>query len=170
MNRNIFKSSKELPFHISVGVVLTNADGLVCCHFYKKDDLPIESEGKGDLHILMRETIEPNETLEHAVVRGLREEFGAEGELKAYIGCIKSTFPLRVSKVLVEKTTLYFHVEMRSFHPEIREKDEVESKSTIQWIEPKTLQDLFIEQGRKYDRSDLDESKIIENYIQYVRN
>lgn len=37
-------------------------------------------------------------------------------------------------------------------------------------IEPKVLRDLFIEQGKKYDRSDLDESKVIENYIQYVRN
>ena len=169
MNKNIFQASKEFPFHISIGVVLTNKDGLICCHFYKKSDLPIESEGKSDLYLLVRETIQPNETLENAIARGLQEEFGAKGELKAYIGSIKSTFPLRISKVLVEKTTLYFHVEMTSFNPASRDNDEVESKSTIQWIEPEVLRDLFIEQGRKYDRSDLDESKIIENYIKYVR-
>jgi hypothetical protein len=170
MNKNIFQASKEFPFHISIGVVLTNKDGFICCHFYKKADLPIESEGKSDLYLLVRETIQTNETLENAIARGLQEEFGAKGEIKAYIGSIKSTFPLRISKVTVEKTTLYFHVEMTSFNPETRDNDEVESKSVIQWIEPKILQDLFIEQGRKYDRSDLDESKIIENYIQYVGN
>jgi len=166
--KNIFQASKEFPFHISVGAVLTNAEGLVCCHYYKESDLPIESEGKSNLYLLMRETILPGEALESAVARGLQEEFGAEGELKAYIGSIKSTFPLRVSKVSVEKTTLYFHVVMRSFNPTARDQDEIESKSTIQWIDPKTLRDSFIEQGRKYDRSDLDESEIIENYIQYV--
>ena len=167
MNQNIFQASKEFPFHISVGVVLTNKDGLICCHFYKKADLPIESEGKNDLYLLVRETLQPGETLEDAVTRGLKEEFGSGGNLKSYIGSIKSAFPLRVSKISVEKTTLYFHVEITSFNPATRDDDEIESKSVIQWIEPRTLRDLFIEQGKKYDRSDLDESKIIENYIKY---
>lgn len=133
MNRNIFKSSKEFPFHISVGAVLTNTDGLVCCHFYKRSDLPLESEGKSDLYLLMRETIEPNETLEDAITRGLQEEFGAEGELKAYIGCIKSTFPFKIDQIPIEKTTLYFHVEMTNFNPAMRDGDGIESRSTIQW-------------------------------------
>jgi NADH pyrophosphatase NudC (nudix superfamily) len=169
MTQSLSKASKEFPFHISVGAVLTDDDGRICCHFYEKSVLPIESEGKSDLYLLMRETVEADESLEHAVLRGLKEEFGAEAELRAYIGSIKSTFPLRVSKTLVEKTTLYFHASMTSFHPELRDMDEVESKSTIQWIEPKQLRDLFIEQGKKYDRSDLDESKVIENYIAYVK-
>lgn len=168
MAGNIFQASRESPFHISVGVVLTNKEGLICCHFYKKADLPIESEGKSDLYLLVRETIQPNETLEDAIARGLQEELGAKGYLRAYIGSIKSIFPLRVSKVPVEKTTLYFHVEMTDFKPESRDKDEVESKSVIQWIKPEALRDLFVEQGRKYERSDLDESKIIGNYMKYV--
>ena len=170
MNKNIFQASKEFPFHISVGVVLANKNGDICCHFYKKADLPIESEGKSDLYLLVRETVQPNETLEEAIARGLQEELGAKGELKAYLGSIKSMFPLRVSKIPVEKTTLYFYAEMTDFNLAERDIDEVESKSVLQWIEPNILRDLFIEQGRKYDRSDLDESKIIENYIKYVRN
>lgn len=168
MNRNIFQASKEFPFHISVGVVLTDKEGLICCHYYKKADLPIESEGKSDLYLLMRETIQPGETLEYAVQRGLQEEFGARGELKAYLGSIKSTFPLRVSGVPVEKTTLYFHVEMEEVHADSRENDGVESKSVLCWVKPEELRNLFIEQGRKYERTDLDESGVIENYIQYV--
>ena len=170
MSKNIFQASKEFPFHISIGVVLTNNEGLICCHYYKKSDLPIESEGKSDLYLLMRETLQLAETIEEAVARGLQEEFGATGQLQSYIGSITSKFPLRVSRVQVEKTTLYFHAQMIDFDPTSRDQDEVESKSAIQWLEPKILHALFLEQGRKYERSDLDESKIIENYIQYVKN
>lgn len=170
MDRNIFQASDEFPFHISVGAVLTNSEGLVCCHFYTKEGLPLESEGKSDLYLLMRETVFPEETLEIAVARGLREEFGARGKIRAYLGSIKSTFPLRISKIPVEKTTLYFHVEMTNFDPTMRDKDEIESRSKILWIEPKKLERLFVEQGRKYERSDLDESEIIRNYMKYVRN
>ncbi|MDO8573059.1 MAG: NUDIX hydrolase [bacterium] len=171
MNQNIFQASKEYPFHISVGVVLTNNDGLICCHFYKRADLPIESEGKSDLYLLMRETIQPNESLETAISRGLQEEFGARGTLKAYIGSIKSSFPLRVSKVEVEKITLYFHVGMTEFNPITRDQDEVESKSVIQWIKAEDLDRAFMEQGRRYNnRNDLDESQIVRNYIKYVKS
>ena len=144
---------------------MTDNSGRICCHYYKKSDLPIESEGKSDLYLLMRETLLPNETIENAVARGLQEEFGAKGDIKAYLGSITSFFPLRISKVSVQKTTLYFHVLMTSFNPEQRDNDEVESKSIIQWLEPRELRDLFVEQGKKYDRTDLNESAAIENYI-----
>ncbi len=170
MSVSITKATKEFPFHVSVGAVLTNDEGLICVHFYKKDDLPIETEKKSDLWLLMRESIESGEALETTVLRGLKEEFGAAGEVKAYLGSIKSHFPLRVSKVEVEKTTLYFHVKMTSLDPESRDKDEVESKSEIKWIAPETLENIFVEQGKKYGRSDLDESSIIRNYLKYVRN
>ena len=85
MKRNIFQASKEFPFHISVGAIMTDNSGCICCHYYKKSDLPIESEGKSDLYLLMRETLLPNETIENAVARGLQEEFGAKGDIKAYL-------------------------------------------------------------------------------------
>lgn len=168
MNKNIFQSSKEFPFHISVGAILTNTSGLICTHFYKKSDLPWESEGKSDLYLLMRETMHPHETIETAIKRGLMEEFGAKGEIKSYIGSIKSTFPLHGGETMVEKTTLYFHVEMTDFNPVLRDKDEIESKSEILWIKPEELLGLFTEQGKKYERDDIDESKVIENYLKYV--
>lgn len=170
MSKNIFQSSKEFPFHVSVGAVLTNVSGLTCCHFYKKADLPWESEGKSDLYLLMRETMHTNETIESAIERGLMEEFGAKGEIKSYIGSIISTFPLHGGKTLVEKTTLYFHVRVTDFNPALRDKDEIESKSEILWIKPEDLIKLFTEQGKKYERDDIDESKIIENYLKYAHN
>lgn len=168
MAKNIFQASEEFPFHISVGAVLTNSDGLICTHFFKQADIPTEFEAKSDLYLLMRETIEPGETLEEAILRGIQEEFGARGKIKSYLGSFTSFFPLRVSKIQVQKTTLYFHVEMTDFSVTLREKDGIESKSELQWINPEVLRDLFIKQGRNYDRTDLDESKIIENYLSYV--
>lgn len=167
--KNIFQGNKEFPFHISVGAILTNEVGLICTHYFKKEDLPVESEAKSDLILLMRETIEPGESIEEALLRGIEEEFGAKGQIVAYLGSIKSIFPWRGSKVQIEKTTIYFHIIMTSINPKLREKDGVESKSEIRWIEPEVLRDLFIEQGRKYDRTDLDESKVIENYLAYAR-
>ncbi len=143
MSKNIFQASKEYPFHISVGVVLTNKEGRICCHFYKKADLPIEFEGKSDLYLLMRETIQSGESIEDVVERGLQEEFGAKGIMRAYLGSIKSSFPLRISKVDVEKTTLYFHVEVTEFNPTDRDDDMVEPKSTIQWIEPREIERFY---------------------------
>lgn len=168
--KSIFQARKEFPFHVSVGAVLTNAQGQVCCHFYKKSDLPIESEGKSDLYLLMRETIESEETIEHALLRGIKEEFGATGEIRAYLGSLISFFPLRISKVSVQKTTLYFHITVKDFLPGERAQDEVESKSEILWLDPHNLVDIFRDQGKKYDRSDLDESEIIERYISYGKS
>jgi len=168
--KSIFQASKEIPFHISVGVVLTNDDGLICCHLFKKGTLPFESEGGvSDLYLLVRETIENNETIEKAVARGILEELGATGILKSYLGCIKSKFLLRVSRVEVEKTTLYFHVKLHNIDLSLRDPKEVESKSEIKWIKPEDLVDLFIEQSKKYERTDLDESVVIKNYIKYVK-
>ena len=50
----------------------------------------------------------------------------------------------------------------------MRDKDEIESKSEILWIKPEELLGLFTEQGKKYERDDIDESKVIENYLKYV--
>ena len=170
MTKNIFQGSEETPFHISIGAVLTDGEGSICCHFYKKDELPMESEGVSDLYLLMRETLEPGQTIEETVARGLKEEFGAEGKLKAYIGSIRSWFPLHGHGIRIEKTTLYFHVEMTTFNPTTREDDVIESRSEILWKKPEVLEALFAEQGRKYERTDLDESTIIRSYITYAAN
>jgi hypothetical protein len=168
MTRNIFQASKEFPFHISVGVVLTDEKGRICCHFHKKENVPFESEGKSDLYMLMRETPEPGEMIEVAVMRGIKEEFGAEGVLKHYLGSIVSHFPLRTSRVLVQKTTLYFHIEKTHIDTSTRDTNDMEAKSEVLWLEPEKLIEFFTEQSKKYGRTDLDESFAIKNYMQYV--
>ena len=68
----------------------------------------------------------------------------------------------------LKKQPYIFHVEMTDFNPVLRDKDEIESKSEILWVKPEELIRLFNEQGKKYSRDDIDEPKVIENYLKYV--
>jgi hypothetical protein len=168
--KDIFKGKKEYPFHLSVGAVLVNENGEICCHFYKKGDLDHESEGRSDLYLLMRETPNINERILDTLERGLMEEFGAEGEVVHFLGSVDSWFPGITTGVKLNKTTLYFLVRLINFDPALREIGAVESRSEILWLEPSKLAELFREQGRKYERTDLDESQVIENYLEYARD
>ena len=112
---NFLNQSVASPTHISVAALLRNAEGKILCHFFTAEDLPHESEGKGDLYLLMRESIHRNESLEGAVSRGLMEEYGAEGTVVDFLGTIVSHFPSSDdATVQIEKTVLYFLVDFVS--------------------------------------------------------
>jgi ADP-ribose pyrophosphatase YjhB (NUDIX family) len=161
---SIYQHTAENPFHISVGAVLVNGEGAVCVHTFPVSDLAEDLRATlsvDRLHILMRESLEEGETLSEAVLRGLQEEFGATGTIKRYLGslCGRAFSP----KGSFEKTTLYFLVELDQMG---ERPDDLESSSELRWIEP----ELLIEQMRAQRsdvRDDLDESKIIENYVTY---
>lgn len=88
--KNYFQGNSKHPQHISVGAVVLNDKNEICCHHFDSRINKFigywKDNGLEDFYILMRETIEPNETLEHALHRGLMEEFGVEAELLDYIG------------------------------------------------------------------------------------
>lgn len=112
----------------------------------------------------MRETMEIGEALEGAVLRGISEEFGAKGEIVDYIGSIKSQF--NRNTVPIEKTTLYFLVRLNDYDLSKRLKDDEENLSEIQWKSLEFLIPKMKEQGKRYRRTDLDESAILE----WIRN
>lgn len=161
----LFQHSEEQPYHISVGVVLVNIDGNICVHHYTKENVPARYQaslgGLSETRILMRESLENNETLEQACLRGIFEEFGAEGEIRRYLGAIQ--VDVNATLRTFEKTTLYFHVQCTKLGE--RPLDDEESFSTLQWVEPHTLIGYMKEQGARATRPDLDESKIIETYV-----
>ena len=161
----LFQHSPEAPFHISVGAVVVNAEGKILAHKITKQNIPAEisekMEDMPEVYILMRESLENDETLEQAVHRGIREEFGVEGEIKKYLGSIQVFIPQEA----FEKTTLYFHVALT--HIGERPTNDAESYSDIEWIAPDTLLQKMKSQGEKTTRGDLDESKIIEAYVRY---
>lgn len=145
----------ELPVHLSVGAVLVNDKGQVCCHYFDRF-----WDGIEDIYLLMRETVEPGETLEQAVHRGLMEEWGVTAEIKNYIGSIKSDFPAANGE-RVQKTTLYFLCQLKSQEIEKRQADDFESVSKVEWLDPKILRQSMATQPARYNRTDIDESLII---------
>jgi ADP-ribose pyrophosphatase YjhB (NUDIX family) len=165
---NLFKHKESAPFHISVGAVLVNNKGKILTHKRTTETTPKEflhtMGGLSETYILMRESLEDNETLENAVHRGLQEEFGAEGKIRKYLGAIFIP-ALHAKTRIFEKTTLYFKVELIRIGE--RPMDDGESHTELVWMEPKELLIQMRNQGSRTEREDLDESKIIESYLKY---
>lgn len=156
---NLIKHSKEQPFHVSVGALITNDKGEICTHYIKGP----WGDGIEDTYVLMRETPEPGERFEDTVRRGIMEEFGAEGEIIRYLGSIQAYFPRW--ETLVEKTTLYFHVVCKSIDPKKRSDEDVEYDAETRWVKPEQLIQLMDAQQVRYERTDLCESKIVKAYL-----
>ena len=169
--KNFLNQSVESPTHISVAAVFRNNDRKILCHFFKKEDLPDESEGKSDLYLLMRESLHLEESLESAVARGLMEEYGAEGNIVDFLGTIVSHFPSSDNySITIEKTVLYFLVDFVSLDESKREVGAVESRSQLLWLTPEDLLEKNVTQSARYSRTDIDDSKIIRDYIQRYEN
>lgn len=164
----LFQHSAGNPFHISVGAVLVNEEGNICVHHYTREHMPekwlANLGGLSETRVLMRESLENDETLEEAVKRGVAEEFGAEGEIIRYLGCIRIDIP--ATQQTFEKTTLYFQVQCTKLGE--RSMDDEESFSELEWVEPQTLIAQMKQQGANANRPDLDESKIVETYVTYL--
>lgn len=162
MKPTYFQGNSQHPQHISVGGILVNEKGEVCCHHFFTKDIKgyWTEEGLDDFYTLMRETINPGESLESALHRGLMEEFGAVGEIIDYVGSIKSHF--KHKDVEVEKTTLYFLCKLINQDLSKRSGEDIESKSAIEWQKPEFLIPLMKNQTLKYGRTDVDESSILE--------
>jgi len=139
-----------------------NDKGEVCCHHFKTKDLKgyWKEQGLDDFYLLMRKTLEPGEPLEHALDRGLAEEFGATAETEDYIGSIQSHF--KDKGVEVEKTTLYFLCKVVSEDASKRTGTDIETNSLVEWHRPEFLIQRMKEQAEKYGRTDVDESNVLE--------
>ena len=162
---NHFQGTAKSPYHISVGGIVLNKEGKVACHYFES----LNHKGVRiikDLVLLMRETVEENETIEEAVHRGLMEEFGMKAELKCYLGSIVSHYPVRDTDVVVEKTTLYFLCDFISQDESLRSEEDIQRGSVIQWFDPKELVERMKEQGKRIGREDMDESVVIERLIE----
>ncbi len=166
MKPTYFQGNYLHPQHVSVGAVLVNKNGEVCAHHFLTKDLKgyWSEEGIDDFFILMRETVEPGESLEATLHRGLQEEFGATGEIVDYLGSIQSHFKHR--NVEIEKTTLYFLVRLLDQDLARRGNEDIENKSTIEWQTPEFLIPRMKEQAKKFGRTDIDESSILERWQQ----
>ena len=157
-----FQASQESPYHLSVGAVLFDHSGRIACHHFK------EILGHKDIYILMRESMEDNETLLMTLHRGLKEEFGATAQPVAFLGCLSGYLP--DPRLSFDKTTLYIACQLIDWNPEDRELDDPEASSTIEWLEPDVLISLMQQQGiRFHHRVDADESEMIKRALPYIQ-
>lgn len=153
--RSLFSYRSTNPYHLSVGAVMLNDAGLVACHHFA------EYEGRQDFYILMRESVEQDESLLDAVHRGLREEFGATAQIERYLGSIVSQFTID-GEPRGEKTTLYVLARQVGDLGE-RQTGDSEEASIIEFMPPQELAAKMRAQAKRFtDRTDLDESAILE--------
>ena len=157
-----FQASKNQPYHLSVGAVIFDQHGRIACHHFK------ELLGHKDVYILMRESMENNETPFMTLHRGLQEEFGATAQPVAFLGCLSG--PLPDSRLPFEKTTLYVACKLVEWNPENRDLEDPEASSTIEWLEPDLLIAFMQQQGVRFQhRVDADESEMIKRALPYMR-
>lgn len=156
-----FRASEKQPYHLSIGAVLFNEEGKVACHHFK------EIFGYKDIYILMRESMENDETPMITLHRGLKEEFGATGEPIAFLGCLSGH--LSDPRLSFEKTTLYIACKLLDWKPEERDPNDPEASSTILWLKPDELIALMQKQGNRIPgRVDADESEIVRRAINFI--
>ena len=164
--KNYFQRSKDQPYHISVGAVLTNDDNEVCVQ-YLKDFYHPAVGSLSDFYSLMRETIEPNETIEQALQRGLLEEFGAIGELQSFLGSIVAMTPQE--DYIFQKNTLYFHLKLISLDLAKRSYEDKKINAEIVWAKIPELIAKMTEQGKRLNREDLNESVVLERLMKVLK-
>jgi hypothetical protein len=156
-----FQASQKQPYHLSIGAVLFDKKGRVACHHFQ------EILGHKDVYILMRESMENDETPFMTLHRGLKEEFGATAEPVAFLGSLSGHLPDPL--LSFNKTTLYIACQMIDWDPKKRDLADPEAGSIIEWLEPNVLISLMQQQGiRFHHRVDADESEMIKRALPYI--
>ena len=165
---NYYRGDATHPYHLSVGALVMDKEGLIACHHY--DELAYWNlpKGSGGCYVLMRETLEIGETIEQALHRGAMEEFGMTIRVISFLGSIVASFKKNEIGPDIEKTTLYFWVEPLTFESS-RRQDNPENMSTIEWKSAEFLLTEMPEQALRLKRDDIDEAQIIERALLYRR-
>ena len=152
---NYFQHNSGGLYHLSAGALVYDRENRILVHVFT-----------GGIYTLIRETIEPNESIEAAIHRGIGEEAGSTAELVRYLGAITGAVRNVSSGVEFEKTVLFFATRLLDWQPAQRDPDDEESISQLQWHDPQELISIMREQTKRTDFVDLDESVVIERFLQ----
>ncbi len=163
-----FIGTKRSPYHFSVGAVVFNSKGEIYCHHFPKDNTHL------DFFLLMRETVKPYESLEEALARGLKEEFGVMARVVGYLGSLESSFQ-NWEGVRVQKTTLYFFCVSTTQNSKWITSAETRTGhfgkgSILEWRTGRWLMAQMRKQGKQMKRTDFDESEIVKRFLNIRRH
>lgn len=162
---NYFQARPNKPAHLSIGAVVVNENKEILVHHH------VKIAHFEDIYLLMRETVEVGESYEQTINRGLMEEFGATGEIITFLGSRAPEdmwFGEINQPTLVQKTTIYFLVQLKGIDESQRKQDDPESGSKLVWKKPEELATLMQTQGIKYKLNDIDESTIVQKAQNYL--
>ena len=130
----------KYPYHLSVGIVAVK-DGKVAV-------LKRNMEGKGEIYLLPKETVQADETFRQVALRGLKEELGGKGKLISFVG--SRPYQFMRGDVEIKKTVIYFLLEVSEIGermPEENEKDDevllVDKKEAIELLSNKDNPEAF---------------------------
>lgn len=158
MTHNIFQGDAHWPFHLSVGVVAVDEHGRIGVHHFK------ERFGLSNVYTLVSETVEGNETLQAAALRGLREEFGAEAKIVGYLGSQTSNFS--VDDLVIHKSTEYLVADVVRWDVDHRDHADNTRTSSIEWYETPELTRILQEQCHRLADLSINEAGVIGRYVQ----
>jgi hypothetical protein len=159
-NTLTFTGSRTNPFHLSVGAVVVQGRR-VYCHRYPM------MRGIIDVYLLMRATVKRGESLERALARGLREEFGMTARPVRYLGSLESSFR-ETHGAKIWKTTLYFlctPVRVPGRNVRVKQERHYGCASEKVWRDAGFLVRAMQKQGRVLKRSDFNESAIVARIV-----
>ncbi|MBU1110595.1 NUDIX domain-containing protein [Patescibacteria group bacterium] len=122
------RGDKQNPYHLSVGLVVV-----------KDDKIVLLQKGVGDLlhnlsaeiHTLPRETVYSQESIVQVIDRCAKEELGLSVDAERYLGSLITYFHRR-DGTQVEKTTIYFKVNVTGKAMRAPAVDEVDDK--VAWV------------------------------------
>lgn len=166
--KKFYQHTLPQPFHLSVGALVFNEEYKICTHHLFIEDVPESLHflggGLSEWCHVMRESLESEETLEEAIHRGVEEEFGMKGVVDKYLGSLMCEVQKKADgEETFQKTTLYYSVRLKEIGK--REVSDEESVSSLEWLTPKELLDIYTFQREHTSRPELDESEIIQRFI-----
>lgn len=164
---NYYQAKPNKPFHLSVAAIIIDDNNEVLCQHYN------QLNSWNNIYWLMHSTVNPYETLEQALSRGLAEENGISAKVITFIGVkdYKSNWFGEINQETeVTKSIAYFIVKYLGEDKSLINIENPGSKSNLEKLSISEAKQKMKSQALKYNNLELDESGMLERAEKYLEN